>query len=141
MRAGVSLATVALIIAGATLVWKRLQLAIDGILMLLFVPKHRSRPTDHCTGRVGERHPHVPAHCRRSPASTGCCSCTSASRRLGAWAASSGFLATAGAYLAVGSLAFHIGGQTARRRGTLSRYRAGSRKMPSSPLSCAATRR
>ncbi len=117
----VAAAGVSLMVAGATLVWKRIQLLNDTVLMIVFllsasaiplitVPRwwaDASRAFPLTAGVAGLYHALI-AH--RSP--------------LPMWGTGGlvWLAVTATGYLAGGIIAFQLGEHTAKRRGTLSRY-------------------
>jgi ABC-type polysaccharide/polyol phosphate export permease len=112
---------VSLIVAGATLVWKRIQMVNDTVLMLVMLFSAAAVPLISVpgwwagTGRV-------------FPLTAGVASLYNVllGHRPVATAWGMGglvwLLVTAAAYLAVGILAFRLGEYTAKRRGTLARY-------------------
>jgi ABC-type polysaccharide/polyol phosphate export permease len=117
----VSATGVSLMIAGATLVWKRIQMVNETVLLLIFVFSAAAVPLIAVPGWWS-------AAARFTPLNNGVASLYQTmflTRSLaGQW--SDGVLAwlagTAAAYLGAGILAFRLGERTAKRRGTLGRY-------------------
>ncbi len=117
----VSAVGVSLIVAGATLVWKRIQLVNDTVLMLVMLFSAAAVPLISVpgwwagTGRV-------------FPLTAGVASLYEVLFRHESVTAAWGMgglvwlLVTAAAYLAAGILAFRLGEHTAKRRVTLARY-------------------
>lgn len=114
-------AGVSLIIAGATLVWKRVQMVNDTVMMLVFLFSAAAVPLitvpDWCS-----------AVSRVMPLSSGGASLYQVmflhESATSLWGTSGlvPLAATAAGYMAAGIAVFHLGEQTARRRGTLGRY-------------------
>lgn len=110
-----------LIIAGATLVWKRIQLAMDGVLMLVMLTSAAALPLIAVPSWWADAS-------RFFPLTAGVASLYRVlflhRDVMSPWGMGGlvWLLVTAAAYLAVGILAFHVGERAARRRGTLSRY-------------------
>lgn len=117
----VSAIGVSLIVAGATMVWKRIQMINDTVLLLIFILSASAVPL------IG-----VPAWwstiSRFTPLTNGVASLYqtmflrhSLTQQWGngvlVW-----LVATAAAYLVIGILAFRLGERTAKRLGTLGRY-------------------
>ncbi|MGH7758042.1 MAG: ABC transporter permease [Candidatus Dormibacteria bacterium] len=112
---------ISLIIGGATLVWKRIQLAIDGALMLVMLTSAAALPLIAV--------PDWWANASRFfPLTAGVAGLYRAlflpQDVTSPWGMGGmvSMLVTAAAYLAAGILAFRLGERTAWRRGTLSRY-------------------
>jgi hypothetical protein len=112
---------VSLIIAGATLVWKRIQLVNDTVLMLVMLFSASALPLIEVPGWWAEA-----SHA--FPLTDGAGSLYRVLIADGsvttAWDTGGliPLLITTGAYLAVGILAFTLGEHTAKHRGTLGRY-------------------
>jgi ABC-type multidrug transport system permease subunit len=112
---------VSLIIAGATLVWKRIQLVNDTVLMLIMLASAAAVPLITVPGWWA-------GTSRVFPLTAGVASLTSILLRHQTAAQSWGMgglvwlAATAAGYLLAGILTFHLGERTAKRRGTLARY-------------------
>ncbi len=114
-------AGVSLVIAGATLVWKRIQMVNDTVLMLVFLFSAAAVPLIGVPGWWATAS-------RAFPLTSGVASlyrvmflhkAVTTAWGMGGlvWLA-----LTAGGYLGAGVLVFGLGERTARRRGTLSRY-------------------
>ncbi len=118
MVAGVG---VSLIIAGATLVWKRIQLVNDTVLMLIMLASAAAVPLITVPGWWA-------GASRVFPLTAGVASLNDVLLRheppIQAWGMGGlvWLLATAAGYLLAGILAFHLGERAAKRRGTLARY-------------------
>ena len=112
---------VSLIIAGATLVWKRIQLINDAVLMLIVLFSAAGVPLIRVPGWWADTG-------RFFPLTSGVASLNRVMRQHESVTQPWGIgglvwlLATAAAYLTAGIVAFHLGEQTAKRRGTLSHY-------------------
>jgi len=117
----VSAVGVSLIIAGATLVWKRIQLVNDTVLMLVMLFSAAAIPLITVPGWWTTTS-------RAFPLTAGVANLydTLFQHRsaFAAWGTGGliWLLVTAAVYLAVGILAFRLGEHTAKRRGTLARY-------------------
>lgn len=118
MIAGVG---VSLIIAGATLVWKRIQLVNDTVLMLIMLASAAAVPLITVPGWWANAS-------RVFPLTTGVASLGNVLLRhepaTQPWGMGGlvWLLATAAGYLLAGIFAFHLGERAAKRRGTLARY-------------------
>ena len=112
---------VSLIIAGATLVWKRIQLVNDTVLMLIMLFSAAAVPLITVPGWWADAS-------RGFPLTAGVASLTNTLIRhqpvTTAWGIGGlvWLLVTAAGYLTAGIAGFRLGEHTAKRRGTLARY-------------------
>jgi hypothetical protein len=117
----VSAVGVSLIVAGATLVWKRIQLVNDTVLMLVMLLSAAAVPLITVPGWWADIG-------RAFPLTGGVAGLYDVLFRhrsaLAAWGMGGlvWLLVTAAGYLAAGIAAFRLGEHTAKRRGTLARY-------------------
>ena len=112
---------VSLIIAGATLVWKRIQLVNDTVLMLIMIFSAAAVPLIAVPGWWADTGRVFPLTAGVASLDNVMLGHRSVTRAWGigglVW-----LLVTAVGYLAAGILAFRLGEHTAKRRGTLARY-------------------
>ncbi|HYS41614.1 MAG TPA: hypothetical protein VEO01_38850 [Pseudonocardiaceae bacterium] len=112
---------VSLIIAGATLVWKRIQLVNDTVLMLIMLFSAAAVPLISVPAWWADTS-------RVFPLTAGVASLNNLMLQhrpvIAAWGMGGlvWLLVTSAAYLTAGILAFRLGEHTAKRRGTLARY-------------------
>ncbi|MGH2587323.1 MAG: ABC transporter permease [Dehalococcoidia bacterium] len=110
-----------LVIGGATLVWKRIELINDGLFAVLFMFGGLLMPLDRMPGRVAAIARLIPvthaAQSLRNVLLDGQSFFT-----LGGEGGLIWLTTTTLAWLIAGALVFHLGERTAKRRGSLSRY-------------------
>ena len=115
-------AGVSLIISGATLVYKRIQIVNDGVLMLVTIYGASALPLIHAPGWRSAASHAFPSP-TASAASTTSCSATGPSRPVGMGRRRLvPLLTVSAAYLLAGIGAFILGERVAKRRGPLGRY-------------------